>query len=498
MASPTLSCCPPLFNLADHVLSAGCADPQKTALDIVAPDGADGWSYAQLTEAVARAAGVFLSHADPGARVLIRLGNQVEFPVAFLGAVHAGLIPLPASAALTGVEVTRLARVFDPDLIVAAPGLALPGGRAPVLRADLFRAPAADPMPPALGSPDRPGYMIATSGTGSEPRLVLHAHRAIWARQSMVEGWTGLTRDDRVLHAGALNWTYTLGVGLLDPWTRGATALIPAAGTPVEALPRLLARHRATIFAGVPGLFRRLSRDWPLASRHDLRHALSAGEKLPEPVRDAWRAATGTDIHEAYGQSECSTFISGSATRPAPPGSLGYPQPGRRIAVLDDRGAAVPEGRLAVHRDDPGLCLGLPGAEAEWTARQVGEWVITGDLVRRRDDGALDYLGREDDVLTAGGYRIAPAEIEDAITSYPGVSEAAAVQIEARPDTFLICGFYVSENPLDEVDLSRHIFLQLARYKHPRILKRVAALPKGMNGKVLRRELRAANVTFDN
>ena len=87
-------------------------------------------------------------------------------------------------------------------------------------------------LPPAdfdMGDPDRLAYIIYTSGTSGVPRGVCHAHRAIWARQMMMQGWYGLRPEDRLLHAGAFNWTYTLGTGLMDPWTMGATALIPEA-----------------------------------------------------------------------------------------------------------------------------------------------------------------------------------------------------------------------------------------------------------------------------
>ena len=85
-----------------------------------------------------------------------------------------------------------------------------------------------------MGDPDRLGYIIYTSGTSGRPSAVMHAHRAIWARQMMVRGWYDLKPEDRVMHAGAFNWTYTLGTGLMDPWTAGATALIPAAGRSEE------------------------------------------------------------------------------------------------------------------------------------------------------------------------------------------------------------------------------------------------------------------------
>ena len=108
----------------------------------------------------------------------------------------------------------------------------------------------------------------------------------------------------------------------MDPWTLGATALIPGEGVTPAQLPLLLKRFDATIFAAAPGVFRQMLRA-TLPPLPRLRHALSAGEKLPDATRAAWQEATGTEVHEALGMSEVSTFLSGCPTRPAPAGTTG-------------------------------------------------------------------------------------------------------------------------------------------------------------------------------
>ncbi len=120
-----------------------------------------------------------------------------------------------------------------------------------------------------------------------------------------------------MLHAGAFNWTYTLGTGLMDPWTVGATALIPAPGSSPDQIAALMAEHNATIFAAAPGVYRQMMKH-DLPELPKLRHGLSAGEKLPATTRDEWNRRTGKKIFEAYGMSECSTFISGSPIMPPP------------------------------------------------------------------------------------------------------------------------------------------------------------------------------------
>jgi acyl-coenzyme A synthetase/AMP-(fatty) acid ligase len=498
--------CPARLNLAGHVLAGGAATPDKIALAVVGPARADRWSYARLTRAVGGAAEWFRTALpEPRSRVLVRVGNVVDFPILYLGAIAAGHVPVPTSAALTEGEITRIAADLDPALVVAGPGIALPAHPARVVPVSDLRAEAgeADLVAADTGAED-PAYIVYTSGSSGAPRGVVHAHRAVWARRMMVDGWYGLTPADRVMHAGAFNWTYTLGTGLLDPWAAGATALIPADGTPVEQLPLLIARHDVTIFAAVPGVYRRLMRLDPLPRMGKLRHALSAGEKLPEETRAAWRDRTGTDIHEAFGQSECSTFVSGSPARPAPPGTLGFPQPGRRIALLGQDGAPVPQGApgtLAVHGGDPGLMLGYLndpvddlGAEAR---HRRGDWFLTGDSMVLRADGALDYLGRTDDVLTAGGFRVSPVEVEAAVAAFPGIAEAAAVDHVLERTTRVIAAFYVADGPVDEARLEAHCAERLAPYKRPRVFVRVDSLPRAANGKLSRRLLRANPGTAD-
>jgi acyl-coenzyme A synthetase/AMP-(fatty) acid ligase len=486
--------CPASFNLAAYVLAHAKDLASKMALEVISPHGADRWSYARLEAAVLGTASGFLAEGSrSGDRVLMRLGNGVEFPICYLAALSADLIPVPTSPLLTEPEVARMAADIAPRLIVAEDGVALPAEPpCPVLPATAMRAMYE--LPPAryaMGDPDRPGYIIFTSGSSGQPRAVTHAHRAIWARRMMWDGWYGLAESDRLLHAGAFNWTYTLGTGLLDPWTRGATALIPGKGVTPDALGLLMQRHGATIFAAAPGIYRQLLRTKlpPLAT---LRHGLSAGEKLPDATRTAWEAATATPVHEAFGMSECSTFISGSPLRPAPAGTLGYAQDGRRVAVLGEDGPVGfgEAGILGVSTRDPGLMLGYWGAEEETRQRLLGEWFLTGDLVSMTQDGALTYLGRDDDMMNAGGIRVSPIEVEAALNAHPAILESAAAEVSVKADTTVIAAFYVANGPVETAELERFVAGRLARYKCPRIYARVETLPKGANGKLLRRRLR--------
>ncbi|MBF9059005.1 AMP-binding protein [Rhodobacterales bacterium HKCCSP123] len=482
--------CPSPFNLADDVLSAGRATPDKIALAVLGPARAERWSFARLEAAVLGLAGALTARGlGPGDRVLLRLGNTPEFPVAFLGCVAAGLVPVPTAEGLTAPELDRITPLVAPAAILAGPGVALPTAPPCPVVTDLAALMDHAPAGYAMGDPDRLAYLVFTSGSSGTPKPVAHAHRAIWARRMMWDGWYGLATTDRVLHAGAFNWTFTLGTGLLDPWAIGATALIPAPDTAPEALALLLKRHDATLFAAAPGVFRKiLNAGRPLALPK-LRHALAAGEKLPEALRARWQSATGTTIHEALGMSECSTFISGSPARPAPAGTLGYPQPGRRIAILAEDGSGTAPGEtgiLAIHRSDPGLMLGYL-AEGGPGLPLCGDWFLTGDLVSADPDGALRYHGRRDDLMTTGGFRVSPLEVEAAFHGAPGLVECAAAAVEVKPDTHVIALAHAGEVRAET--LAALAETHLARYKQPRLYIPLPALPRSANGKLDRRAL---------
>lgn len=486
--------CPQPFNLAAHVLARAEDQPDKIALAILSLSGADRWSYARLRSAVlGTATGLLQAGLRPGDRVLMRLGNTVEFPIAYLGAIAAGLVPIPTSSQLTAPEVAGIIATTNPAMILRAQDVACPETELPVLEgAALAILRDLPPATYAMGDPERLAYIIYTSGTSGVARAVAHAHRAIWARRMMFEGWYGLREDDRLCHAGAFNWTYTLGTGLMDPWTIGATALIPAPDITPDQLPLLLKRHDATIFAAAPGVYRKLFTQGERLSLPRLRHGLSAGEKMSDAIRQHWQNATGTALHEAYGLSECSTFISGSPSHPAARGTLGRPQTGRRVAIIGPEGpqATGAAGTIGIHRSDPGLMLGYLGAPEATAEKYQGEWFLTGDQGAMDESGQITYLGRADDMMNAGGYRVSPLEVEAVLNAHPGISQCAVTEIEVKADARLIMAFYTGPAPLDADALDTFARSRLAAYKCPRGYFHVAALPTGANGKLLRRALR--------
>ena len=228
--------------MAAHVLRQAERLANKTALSILGETGTEDWSFADLESAIlGTGTGLLQAGLNPGDIVLMRLGNSVEFPIAYLGAIAVGVIPVPTSAQLTEPETAQMISDLSPAAVLRDPSIACAPHPKQVELDQLTRMRDLPPAAFAMGDPNRLAYVVYTSGTSGNPRAVAHAHRAIWARQMMVDGWYGLRENDRLCHAGAFNWTYTLGTGLMDPWTIGATALIPHPDTELANLPALLA-----------------------------------------------------------------------------------------------------------------------------------------------------------------------------------------------------------------------------------------------------------------
>ncbi|MEM1079535.1 MAG: class I adenylate-forming enzyme family protein [Pseudomonadota bacterium] len=486
--------CPEPFNLAAYVLDPDAATDSKTALELWTETHVDRWSYDRLRGVVARAAVALMQMGcKPQDKILMRVGNTVDFPIVFLACLAADLVPVPTSVALTQEEIDWIAGDLAPTACVWDGETTVPQGVRTLPTDDLINSGLTSDFTPIFGDPNRLAYVIYTSGSSGRPRAVAHAHRAIWARRMMWDGWYGMGSEDRMLHAGAFNWTYTLGVGLMDPWAMGATAIIPVAGTQSADLPALLQRSQATIFAAAPGVYRQILKSGALSRVLSLRHGLAAGEALPLTIREAWQDRMGTEIYEALGMSECSTFVSGSPAQQAPPGAAGFAQPGRRITALGPDGIPVPNGqsgRLGIHRSDPGLMLGYL-EQGQPSLPLSGDWFDTGDMVEIGEDGAVRYLGRDDDMMNAGGFRVSPLEVERAFQSLPGLAEAAAVEVEIKPDVTVIALYYAAAAPLSEDRLRAEAMQHLALYKQPRLYIYRETLPKGGNGKLNRRALRA-------
>lgn len=501
--------CPAPFNAAAYCLETSAqAHPDKTALIVVSDpetlEPAEQWSFAQLDDAVTRiAAGLLHMGLKPGERVMLRLGNESAFPLLFFATLAAGGIAVPTSSQLSAREAHFILEDCGARFLCASTDLkidGIPEHCTQLLDDDIRDLMACeDSVDYAHTHGDDPAYIVYTSGATASPKGVLHAHRTVWARRMMYDGWYGLGETDRMLHAGAFNWTYTLGAGLMDPWAVGASTVIYNGPKAPGVWPKLAAKHSATLFAAVPSVYRQMLKyaDHIAQGFAHLRHGLTAGEKLSEAVRDHWTQATGKPLFEALGMSECSTYASSSPTVPIKPGFTGRPQIGRRVAILNPEEGSLETmpvgepGLLALHKDDPGLMLRYWNRDPETASAFRQDWFLTGDLASLDEEGYLQYLGRSDDLMNAQGYRVSPQDIEDVLAHHPDVQESACGEIQVREDLSIIVAFIVAKpaaHPTTE-DLTTYATDRLAAYKVPKDFVMVEALPHTPTGKVLRRAL---------
>ncbi len=494
------------FNITQYCLENNAiTQPEKPALIFASGHGEDErWTFQEFYHAVQQMASTLRTFQLPRfSRVMIRLDNTTDYALAFFSAIAAELVPLPASPLLTTKEASFLLHDSEASLVITNTPFSLPEDLSDICQIidikELTRQETDSPLfePPQTHFDD-PAFLIYTSGTTSTPKGVLHAQRNAWGRRPMIEGWSGLTHDDIVLHAGQLNWTYTLGVGLIDTWSVGATTVLYHGEKNPGIWPTLIEKYKVTVFATVPTLYRQILK-YGHVEKHDLsslRYGLTAGEPLPPALLDAWRDNVGTELFEALGMSEISTYISSSLNVPIKPGSPGKPQKGRKVAILpiEEGEEPLPPGKiglLAIHRSDPGLMLGYWKREEEEKEVVRGEWFIGGDLATIDNDGYVWYHGRNNDLMNTFGYRTSPLEIESVFMKHPDITEVGVTELSVSDEVSIIAAFIVPKGnvSLDKEELLSWANSQLAVYKRPREIRFVQQLPHTSNGKLIRRQL---------
>jgi acyl-coenzyme A synthetase/AMP-(fatty) acid ligase len=530
---------PARLNIGVACTDAHLGTPAADRVAMIVEDDALGTSsitYRELAGRTSRFAQLLRDLGlAAGERVLIRLPNCIDYPTAFLGAMKRGAVSVPTSTLLTAEEVEYLAHDSGAHAIVidkaawSAMGAKLAGKG---LRFALVCGPGEVTQHPgvealdleqALASVracegaadtavDDPAYLVYTSGTTGYPKGVLHGHRSLVGRTPAATYWFDFLehgdhqgaappgQGDRIVHSGKFNWTYVLGSALMDPLYHGKTVIAHEGKNDAETWPRLIAKHGATIFIGVPTIYRQILQKTAFA-RADvptLRHCMSAGEHLSDEVFGLWKERFGLDIFEAVGMSEFSYYLSQSKFRPIRAGSAGFPQPGHDIRLLNPEtlAEAAPgeEGMICVPESDPGLFLRYWNLPEETAKLKHDGWFFTGDYARYDADGYIWFLGRKDDIIKSFGYRVSPYEIERVLKSHPAVADCACVGEEAGKDKLLVVA-YVIPHPGAAVTpdaLAAFGREHLAAYKAPKVVYLAKDFPRTRNGKILRREISPA------
>ncbi len=461
------------------------------------------------------AAGLKAAGIERERRIALVMLDTVDFPIAFWGALRAGVIPVPINtllpADITGyiLQDSRAAALF-----VSAPLLELlrPVARRmtrvvvsnPDARPSAFTAflAAGNPPPVADCSPDETAFWLYSSGSTGAPKGVCHVHSSLKATvDTYAANILKLGPDDVVFSAAKLFFAYGLGNSMTFPMAAGAAAvLLPDRPTP-DAVLQVMRRHRPTLFAGVPTLYAALLAHpelGPGAGSTRLKTCISAGEPLPEHVGRRWREKTGRDILDGIGSTEMLHIFLSNRADDIRYGSTGKAVPGYELRIVAETGNEAADGEAGEL-----VVCGPSAAHGYWNQRDKsrrtfrGEWTHTGDTYTRDADGYYRYCGRQDDMLKVGGIWVSPFEVEEALIAHPSVLEAAVVGHPDADGLIKPKAFVVLQESAQALDrtvlcetLQSSVKERIGVWKYPRWIEFADTLPKTATGKIQRYKLR--------
>jgi benzoate-CoA ligase len=481
--------------------------------------GDEAVSYAALAERVDRAANALRSLGlEPEQRIVLLLLDTIDFPVAFLGAIKAGIVPVPVNTLLTVADYDFILRDSRARAVVVSD--ALYERVAPVLAkhaalrhvivsggdrvsgrhhfASLLAA-AAPTATPAATSVDDPCFWLYTSGSTGQPKGAVHLQsHLILTAEHYAKPVLGIAESDVGFSAAKLFFAYGLGNSLSFPLAVGATTvLFPDRVTPA-AVAHILKTSRPTIFYGVPTLYAAMlaSPDLPARGEVALRRCVSAGEALPEDIGRRWSERFGVEVLDGLGSTEMLHIFVSNRPGAVRYGTSGVPVPGYEVRLVDDEGRVVADGEIGELQ-----VSGPTSAAHYWNNRErsrgtfLGPWTRSGDKYVRDADGYYTCCGRTDDMLKVGGIYVAPFEVEAALMTHESVLEAAVVghqdeQRLVKAKAYVVLRPGGTPSPALAAELQQHVKSRLAPYKYPRWVEFVTDLPKTATGKIQRFKLR--------
>ncbi|MDE2363692.1 MAG: benzoate-CoA ligase family protein [Hyphomicrobiales bacterium] len=500
-------------DLLDRNVAAGRGD--KTAF----VDPTRSLTYGQLAADSRRFANVLKSlGVEREQRVALALLDTVEYPVAFLGAIRAGIVPVCLNTLLAIEQYaymladSRAAVLFvsAPLLPVLRPALANapdlrrvvvvgPGAQGEELTYADLMADASDAFAPVDTHPDETAFWLYSSGSTGAPKGTKHVHTSLMETARLFgRGVLGIREDDVVHSAAKLFFAYGLGNALSFPMAVGATTILnPDRPAPATVF-AMLEKYQPTIFCGVPTLFAAMLHDQDHLGHKGsprLRISTSAGEALPEHIGKAWKARFGTDIVDGVGSTEMLHIFLSNRPDDIVYGTSGRAVPGYDMRLVDEQGKEVSDGEVGEL-----YVRGTTSADGYWNQREKsrstfqGEWTRTGDKYTRDATGRYTYCGRADDMFKVSGIWVSPFEVEGALASHPSVLEAAVVPATdddnlLKPKAFVVLKPGVPAEGL-EAALKDHVKAAIGLWKYPRWVEVRESLPKTATGKIQRFKLR--------
>ena len=478
-------------------------------------------TYEQLAAEVMQIAGALRERGiQPGDSVVLRLYNRPHFVSTFLALLRIGAIAVPTPPLLRSRELSTIIDDAGPVLLISETELLDEvekiGSKLPSLTVEALReaqarqraasrnehlsgqsqtAPTVECVPTEK---DTPAIILYTSGSTGVPKGCIHSHSDLLAVCDTYARYIlEPTPADRFGGHPTMAFAYGLGGLLLFPLRFGASTVLVDRFT-AETFADSLHRHKVTIAFCAPISLRLMMKQVPelKTAVASLRLAVSAGEKLPASVYNAWRELSGTEVLDGIGSTEMlHIFISARPGR-SRAGLTGEVVPGYEAMVVDERTMkAVPDGHpglLAVRGPTGCRYLGLMEHQRRYV--RAG-WNVPGDIYIRDRDGFFQYQCRNDDMIICGGINIAAPEIEGVLLEHPAVSEAAVVGSPDEfhgmvPKAFIV--LHDAQDPSEELkrELQDFVRREIAPYKHPRKIEFVRELPKTSTGKIRRSALR--------
>jgi len=500
------------FNAARWLLEANTARVGKIAYI----DDRERLTYGDLAERVRRAAaGLLALGLRREERVLLLMHDSVDFPVAFLGALYAGIVPVPVNTLLTVADCAyMLQHCRAQAAIVSAPlwptlrdALAQARCDAPVLVAGPDSAPegtrafaSLQSTPPLAAAADTGADDIAfwlySSGSTGRPKGAVHTHANLLRTAELYgQAVLGMREPDVVFSAAKLFFAYGLGNALTFPLSVGATVVLMAERPTPAAVFKRWTEHGVTIFCGAPTGYAGMlaSPELPPRARLKLRLCSSAGEALPRDIGERFTAHAGCEIVDGLGSTEMLHIFLSNRPGDVRYGTSGRVVPGYTLKLTTESGEEAKPGEIGdLFVSGPTAALMYWGDHEKSRRTFMGEWTRTGDKYTRDADGLYTCAGRSDDMLKVSGMFVSPFEVEATLMQHPAVLEAAVI---GKPDAegLTKTKAFVVLRPggaATEADLKAFVKDRLAPYKYPREIEFIAELPKTATGKIQRFRLR--------
>lgn len=514
---------PARFNFAQYILLRNAGRKEKLAYR----DDHHDLSYGALDERVRRFAAALQQHGlQPEQRILLVMQDTIDLPVAFLGALFAGVVPVPVNTLLPANNYAYMLGHSDARLVIvsasalpavkdamAQAGRSLPvvvsgGSQAHHDPSDFHTAIPFDqwidcaPLPAdghADTHADQFAFWLYSSGSTGQPKGAVHSHANLYRTAELYgQPILGLQENDLVFSAAKLFFAYGLGNALTFPLSVGATTLLMAERATPDAVFKRLKAHQPTVFFGVPTLYVAMLASETLPSREELnlRLCVSAGESLPREVGEKFSQHVGCDILDGLGSTEMLHIFLSNRIGDVRYGATGKPVPGYTVELRDEQGKPVAPGEIGDL-----YIQGPSAAHLYWNQREKtlatfqGSWVKSGDKYQVDADGYYVYAGRSDDMLKVSGQYVSPIEVENALMGHDAVLECAVVGKPDGQGLMKTIAYVVLRDPARdtgeiEAELKAFVKTSLAPHKYPREIHFVADLPKTATGKIQRFRLR--------